>query len=123
MGYQISKCLNIEQDEAEVVLSSSLVEVYVEVEVGFEVEVEVEVGVVVEVEVGKLSFSTHFILLRVVGVGGWQGWKKLRSLRSGILDNSYLVRQMRPDQGEVPFLVSFEIVRIWTILHHILSRI
>ena len=31
-----------------------------------------------------------------------QGWKKLRS---GILDNSYLVRQMRPDPGEVPLLV------------------
>ena len=37
--------------------------------------------------------------------GHRQGWKKLRSLGSGILDNSYLVRQMRPDPGEVPLLV------------------
>ena len=28
-----------------------------------------------------------------------QGWKKSRSLRSRILDNSYLVRQMRQDPG------------------------
>ena len=34
-----------------------------------------------------------------------QGWKKFRSLRSGILDNSYLVRQIRLDQGEAPVLV------------------
>ena len=34
-----------------------------------------------------------------------QGWKKSRSLRSRILDNAYLVRQMRPDPGEVPLLV------------------
>ena len=34
-----------------------------------------------------------------------QGWKKLRSLRYRISDNSYLVRQMRLDPGEVPLLV------------------
>ena len=34
-----------------------------------------------------------------------QGCKKLRSLRSGILDNSYLVRQIRLDPGEAPVLV------------------
>ena len=82
------------QAEAEVVPSSSLIEVYVEVEVGVEVkvqvEVEVEVGVEVgvvvgvevavgvvvgvQVEVGKLSFSTRFILLRVVV--GWVGRRR-----------------------------------------------
>ena len=34
-----------------------------------------------------------------------QGCKKLRSLRSGILDNSYLVRQMWLGPGEAPLLV------------------
>ena len=34
-----------------------------------------------------------------------QGCKKLRSLRSGILDNSYLVRQIRLDTGEARVLV------------------
>ena len=34
-----------------------------------------------------------------------QGCKKLRSLRSGILDISYLVRQIRLDPGEAPVLV------------------
>ena len=80
------------QAEAEVVPSSSLIEVYVEVEVGVEVKVQVEVevgvevgvvvgvevavGVVVgvQVEVGKLSFSTRFILLRVVV--GWVGRRR-----------------------------------------------
>ena len=38
-------------------------------------------------------------------VGGGQGWKKSRSLRSGILDNSYFVRQLRPDPSKVPLLV------------------
>ena len=47
-----------------VTTSSSLVEV--KVEFGVEVGVEVEVTG----KVGKLSFSTRFILLRMVGVGG-----------------------------------------------------
>ena len=34
-----------------------------------------------------------------------QGLKKFRSLRSGILDNSYLVRQIRLDPGGEPILV------------------
>ena len=34
-----------------------------------------------------------------------QGCKKSRSLRSGILDNSYLVRQIRLDTGEARVLV------------------
>ena len=34
-----------------------------------------------------------------------QGWKKSRSLRSGILDNSYLVRQIRLDPSGAPVLV------------------
>jgi len=34
-----------------------------------------------------------------------QGCKNLRSLRSGILDNSYLVRQIILDPGEAPVLV------------------
>ena len=53
-----------EQAEAEVVPSSSLVEVGVEVEIGIEVGVEVEVEVGVEAEV---DFETTFS----VGVGGW----------------------------------------------------
>ena len=41
---------------------------------------------------------------------GWivswnQGWKKLRSLRSGILDNSNLVRQIRLGPGVASLLV------------------
>ena len=61
MGARKRRSLNLaqkkKQAEAEVVPSSSLVEVWVEVEVGvevgFEVEVGVEVGVWVEVEVGS----------------------------------------------------------------------
>ena len=56
--------------------SSSLVEVDIEVEVEVGVEVGVAIGAEVEVkgEVGKLSFSTRFILLRV---GWWVGvWEK-----------------------------------------------
>ena len=37
--------------------------------------------------------------------GGGQGWKKLRSLRSRILDNSGLVRQMRLGPDEAALLV------------------
>ena len=43
--------------------------------------------------------------LLVVDDGFCQGWKKLRSLRSRILDNSYLVRQIRLDPGEAPVVV------------------
>ena len=62
------------QAEAEVVPSSSLVEV--KVEVGVEVEVEVEVGVEFEVEVGvEVGFLRCNLDLRLVVVstftGGW----------------------------------------------------
>ena len=55
----------MKQAEAEVVSSSSLVEV--KVVLGVEVEVEVEVGVKVEVEVGLRMRAT-------VEVGGWVSW-------------------------------------------------
>ena len=60
----------LQQAEAEVVPSSSLVEV--EVEVG----VKVEVGVGVEIEVGvwaKMQFSFLTFSVRWVGGGGWVG--------------------------------------------------
>ena len=37
--------------------------------------------------------------------GAAQGWKKFRYLRSGILDNSYMIKQMRLDPGEAPLPV------------------
>ena len=49
------------------------------------------------------TYSTHTYLTLCRRDG--QGCKKLRSLRSGILDNSYLVRQIRLDPGEAPVLV------------------
>jgi len=57
----------VKQAEAEVVPSSSLVEV----EVWVEVEVGVEVGVGVEVRV-------EVILLFQVGGVGWSGWRSRR---------------------------------------------
>ena len=66
----------MEQAEAEVVPSSSLFEVEVEVWVGVEVEVWVEVGVEiegVEVEFEVEVISASFLLLRSGGwVGGWR---------------------------------------------------
>ena len=64
--------IRTEQAEAEVVPSSSLVEV--KVEVGVEVEVEVEVGVDFEVEVGVLRCNLDLSLVVVpTYTGGWLG--------------------------------------------------
>ena len=65
--------LDKKQAEAEVVPSSSQVEVEVEVEVGVEVEVEVKVGVEVGVEVGGDGVRFGLTTLPSGWFGGWVG--------------------------------------------------
>ena len=63
-------------EQAEVVPSSSLVEV--KIEVGVEVEVEVEVEVAVEFEVGVLRCNLDLTLIVVsTFTGGWVGGRKI----------------------------------------------
>ena len=67
--------LNGKQAEAEVMPSSSLVEIEIEVEVGLEVEVGVGVEVAVEVEVGVEVGVEAGAGVEATFTGGWVVWR------------------------------------------------